>query len=99
MASGELPVNFSRPERSGCLLAFRTATAPEYVEALSLIRAGQAALVEHPRAEMPGFQPCIADQKRLDTCRQRQQVEDRVWQALRENRKIYESNRNAADLP
>jgi hypothetical protein len=91
MATGELPVNFTRPERSACLRAFRAASTPGYAEALSLIRAGQAMLAEHPRAEMPGFQPCVADQQRLDACRQRRQVEERVLQALRENRKIYDT--------
>ncbi|MGO8753370.1 MAG: hypothetical protein ACLQNE_46125 [Thermoguttaceae bacterium] len=94
MASGELPVNFTRPERSACLRAFRAADTPEYREALALIRAGQAMLAEHPRADMPGFQPCTADQQRLDTCRQRRQVEERAWQALRVNHKIYDSDRN-----
>jgi hypothetical protein len=91
MATGELPVNFTRPERSACLRAFRAAGTPEYQEALALIRAGQAMLIEHPRAEMPGFHPCVADQQRLDACRQRQQMEERAWQALRENRKIFDT--------
>jgi hypothetical protein len=91
MASGELPVNFTRPERSDCLRAFNRADAPDYADALTLIRAGQAMLAVHPRAEMPGFKPCVADQQRLDHYQQRQQIEQRVWQALRENRKIYDT--------
>ena len=91
MATGELPVNFTRPERSACLRAFRAAGTSEYLEALALIRAGQAMLAEHPRAEMPGFQPCVADQERLDACGQRRQIEEHAWQALRENRKIYDT--------
>ena len=88
LAWGELPVNFTRPERSASLRAFPTASTSGYTEALSLIRTGQALLAKHPRAEMPGFQPCPADQERLQAWRQRRQIEERVWQALRDDRKV-----------
>lgn len=96
MASGELPVNFTRPERSACLRAFPTAESPGCAEAIALIRAGQAMLAEHPRADMPGFQPCAADQERLAAWHQRREIEEGVWQALREGRQVYDAARNAA---
>lgn len=95
MASGELPVNFTRPERSACLRAFPTAESAGYTEAFALIRAGQAMLAEHPRADMPGFQPCTADQERLNAWHHRREIEEGVWQALREGRKVYDAGRNA----
>jgi hypothetical protein len=98
MASGELPVNFTRPERSACLRAFPNTDAPGYAEALALICAGQAMLAQHPRADMPGFQPCPADQQRLDAWHQRRQIEQAVWQALREGRKVYDAAQGTAGV-
>jgi hypothetical protein len=94
MASGEIPVDFTRPERSACLRAFPTTNSPGYTEAIALIRTGQAMLTEHPRADMPGFKPCGADQERLDAWRQRQEIEQGVWQAMREGRQVYDAGRN-----
>ncbi|MCX6926908.1 MAG: hypothetical protein NT154_27430 [Verrucomicrobia bacterium] len=95
MASGELPVNFTRPERSACLRAFPTPEQPGYTEALALIRAGQSMLAEHPRADMAGFQPCAADQERLNAWRQRREMEEGIWQALREGRQVYDASHDA----
>ena len=91
MLTGELPVNFTRPALSACLRAFPDANAAGYAGSLELIRTGQAMLASHPRADMPGFQPCAADQHRLDFRQQRQQIENNVWQALRENRIVYDT--------
>jgi hypothetical protein len=60
------PINFTRPERSLVLGAFDDPSAPEYQQALGILRAGGEMLAAHPRADMPGFQPCEADRRRLD---------------------------------
>ena len=92
MTSGELPVNFTRPELSACLRAFPDPAEAGYAEALALIRTGQALLAAHPRAEMPGFQPGAADQQRLDFWHRRQRIENQVRQALREQRTVYDEH-------
>jgi len=71
------PINFTRPEHSLCLQAFTDAADPRRREALELIRAGKDMLARHPRADMPGFRPCEADQRRLDYHAARQAIEAR----------------------
>ena len=69
MTRGE-PINFTRPEHSRCLNAFKDRSGPNCLEALRIIQAGKAALAQHPRADMPGFRPCEADGQRLARARQ-----------------------------
>jgi len=84
------PINFTRPEHSLCLTGFTDKTDPRYVEALSIIRAGKQILKEHPRADMPGFQPCEADKRRLDYHRERLEVEASNRRAIVEGRKVFD---------
>ncbi len=76
------PINFTRPEQSLCLSGFADKTDPQYVEALSIIRSGAELLEEHPRADMPHFVPCEADQRRLDYHRERVDIEARTRRAM-----------------
>jgi len=67
-------VNFTRPEHSLCLQAFRDSSDPRYVRALDLIRQGQRNLQEHPRCDMPGFVPCTAHQRQLEFLAERHRL-------------------------
>ncbi|NQT53634.1 hypothetical protein HQ576_16370, partial [bacterium] len=82
-------VSFDRPELSPCL-AKAKADAAKYNEALAIIRAGQAMLARRPRADMPGFRPCEADQRRERKYAMRQRVEARNREAIRNGRKVYD---------
>lgn len=84
-------VSFDRPEMSPCLSQFSDKSDPKYLEALALIKAGQADLGRNPEADMPGFVPSETDQWRERKYIARQQSEQRHRQALREGRKSYES--------
>jgi hypothetical protein len=55
-------VNFERPELSPCLEKLQGKTA--HGEALEIIKTGQRALGEQPRADMPGFQMNPEDRRR-----------------------------------
>ncbi len=84
LGRGELPVNFTRPACSACLRAFDGPADAGYARALALIEAGRQMLAEHPRADMPGFRPCAADQQRLDAHAARQRIDEasrRAWAA------------------
>ncbi|MFV2068519.1 MAG: hypothetical protein ACC645_16235, partial [Pirellulales bacterium] len=59
-------VSFTRPERSLCLAGLEAGSV-NHREAIEIIRAGQAALANKPRADMPGFRPVsYQDLDRLD---------------------------------
>lgn len=88
--TGVLPVNFTRPEFSACLTAFTNTADTGYVEALSLIKAGQARLAQHPGADAPGFVPCPADQARLNFHELRKQEQDLVKKAIKDGKKLYD---------
>jgi len=60
-------VNFTRPECSLCLQAFQSPSDPRYLRALELIRQGQRNLQLHPRCDMPGFTPCDAHERQLES--------------------------------
>ena len=90
MVSGELPIDFTRPELSACLRAFPDPADGSYREALALIRAGQERLTQHPRADMPGCVPCEADRQRLDYYAQRRRVDEQNREAIRQGGKAYD---------
>jgi hypothetical protein len=83
-------VSFDRPEKSPMLARFPGAEDPGYREALAIIRAGQARLAERPRADMPGFVPCAADQAREEKFRLRREIELRNRAAIAGGRKVYD---------
>jgi len=84
------PVNFTRPERSLCLSGFEGTDDPNYRRALALIRQGQSNLEEHPRCDMPGFQPCEVDRARLDYLARRQGIEKANREAIVAGKKLYD---------
>ena len=87
-------VSFERPEHSPCLAKFPDKNAPEYHEALAIIRAGQQTLAQRPREDMDGSQACAVDQRHEDKYRTRQQEEARNREAIRHGKKQYDPNRN-----
>ena len=84
-------VSFDRPELSPCLKGLAT-NSTAYAEALGLIRSGQKSLQALPRADMSGFVPCEIDRKRQAHSEKYQAVERDARQAIREKRKIMDSN-------
>ena len=84
------PVSFTRPEKSLCLAGFDGKEGPDYLRALALIQKGADNLAAHPRLDMPGFQPCKADQARLDHLAERQRIEKLNRKAIVEGRKLYD---------
>jgi hypothetical protein len=57
-------VSFTRPELSPCLAKLADQNAPDYQEALAIIRSGKQALARRPRADMPDFK--LASQVEID---------------------------------
>lgn len=84
-------VSFDRPEVSPCLSKFTDRTEPNYVEAVSIIRAGQEMLANRPRADMSGFEACALDREREEKYVSRQQAESKNRQAIRNEKKFYSS--------
>jgi len=84
-------VSFDRPHLSPCLAKFESTADPNYIEALGIIEAGKRMLEHRPRADMPGFEPCTIDQQRQQNYAIRLQIEKRNRQAIREDRKLYDS--------
>ena len=84
-------ISFDRPHLSPCLAQFESTTDPNYIEALEIIEAGKRMLEHRPRADMPGFEPCAIDQQRQQNYAIRRQIEKRNRQAIREDRKLYDS--------
>ncbi|MDD2455980.1 MAG: hypothetical protein PHG96_02180 [Kiritimatiellae bacterium] len=82
-------VSFARPEVSR-ILDKLAPDAPQRAEALALIRAGAGRLRGKPRADMEGFVPSPADQARENKYRERLSQERRVYEAIRESRKVYD---------
>ena len=92
MAHGS-PINFTRPEASLVLRAFNSPSDPGHAEALEVIRTGAAMLRAHPRGDMPGFEPCEGDRRRLDYCAERQRIETEVRAAIVRGEKAYDGPR------
>ena len=69
-------LSFTRPKISPCLNVFASPDAPEYQEAVAIIRSGQQALQLHARPDMPGFELTdsieIDQQRRYDSLLQQQ---------------------------
>ncbi len=82
-------VSFERPELSPCLEKLDKSN-PQYQEALAIIRAGKEMLAKRPRADMPGFQPCEADEQREAKYEKHRQIELGVREALRKGEKVYD---------
>ena len=82
-------VSFSRPELSRILLPVAT-NAVARAEALGLIREGARRLSEKPRADMDGFVPADQDRAREEKYQMRLVEERRVYDAIREGRRVYD---------
>ncbi len=83
-------LNFDRPQLSPILAGLQERDAGAHQQALALIVAGQERLAAKPRADMPGFEPCETDRRRLNKY-------DRLWQhqlsvreAMRNGTKVYD---------
>ncbi len=88
--TGLSPINFTRPERSACLAVFPNAEDPGYVESLSIIRAGEAMVAQHPRLDMPGFQPSEMDRQRLEYLAQQRRRESDRRAAIVRGEKVFD---------
>ena len=82
-------LSFERPELSPCLEKLEKNGAA-YQEALAIIRTGKERLEKCPRADMPGFRPCETDVRREEKYERRQQVEQRVRDAIRKGERVYD---------
>ena len=82
-------VSFDRPELSPCLQHMDSSSS-DYAQALKIIQAGQTALRETPRADMPGFVPGAYAIKRRDFYEVRRQQELESRKAIQEGHKIYD---------
>ena len=83
-------VSFERPQLSPCLVKFKDAGDPKYIEALAIIEAGKQTLAARPRADMPGFTACAVDQQRQRDYAMREEVESRNRRAISKGRKLYD---------
>ncbi|MCP4453858.1 MAG: hypothetical protein GY809_20545, partial [Planctomycetes bacterium] len=83
-------VSFDRPELSPCLSQIADQSGPEYQEALAIIRAGHRTLMDRPRADMSGFEPCSTDLKREQKYREREKVEQQNRKAILSGAKVYD---------
>jgi hypothetical protein len=86
------PINFTRPQRSLCLKAFTDKNDPAYREALSIIQSGRQMLQQHPRADMPNFRPCEADQRRVDYHAKRREIEAHNRRTIAQGDRIYDAH-------
>ena len=84
-------ISFDRPELSPCLAKFSERQSPGCREALGIIESGKVMLQNRPRADMEGFVPCPADQKREEKYARRRSIELRSRAAIRNNEKVYDS--------
>jgi hypothetical protein len=90
VSSPGIMVSFDRPELSPCLMKLADTNAPNYAEALAIIRAGKESLANQPEADRPGFVPCAEDQRREEKYAQRRQVEQQVRRAIHAGTKVYD---------
>ena len=84
-------VSFDRPELSPCLARLGDTTSPEYREALSIIRAGQAALAQRPRNDMPGFRYCPEHERRQKRYDRLRADEGRRRLAIASGRRLHDT--------
>jgi len=85
----EALVYFDRPEMSP-ILAKMNKEGAEYKEALAIIQSGKERLLSKPRADMEGFTPSEEHQKALDKYEERAAWEAKVYEAVREGKKVYD---------
>ena len=83
-------ISFDRPELSPCLKAFQDKNAPEYKEALEIIRAGAQMLQQVPRADMPGFTLAGVDAEREQKYTLLREIEKGNRKAIRTGAKEYD---------
>ncbi len=86
-------IAFERPELSPCLNNINKNEAA-YQEALAIIQKGQNRLLETPRADMNGFQPCEEQQIQLEKYMNRLEVEKKNNKAITEGKLIYDTKPN-----
>jgi hypothetical protein len=82
-------ISFARPEVSRILAPVAT-NATAKAEALALIHEGARRLKEKPRADMDGFVPSPSDQAREQKYQARLAEERRVYEAIREGKRVYD---------
>ena len=80
---------FDRPEKSP-ILKNLDKDSPEYKEALDIIQSGKDQLAQRHRADMDGFVPWAKHQRAEEKYQARAQEETRVYQAIREGKKVYD---------
>ena len=85
----EALVFFDRPEMSPILAKMNKESA-EYKEALAIIQSGKEQLAAKPRADMEGFVPSEQHQKALKKYDERAGQEATVYEAIREDKKVYD---------
>jgi hypothetical protein len=67
--------------------------APQYSQAVALIREGGKRLAEKPDADAPGFVPCEEDQARERRYQERLNAESKIYEAIRTGKKIYDNDK------
>ena len=77
-------INLTRPELSPALARIEDKTGSNYREALSIIRAGTARLMETPRMDMPGARLVGLDRDRQKKYIARAQVAAKTRKVLQE---------------
>jgi hypothetical protein len=82
-------VSFDRPELSP-ILGRLDPSSPAYREALDIIEAGRAVLARTEPDYLPGFEPCAKDQERNAKYEARAATEARVYDAIRDGRRLYD---------
>lgn len=82
-------ISFERPELSPCLHNIQ-ADGAGYKEALAIIHKGQQRLLEIPRADMEGFEPCKEQQIQLKKYMNRLMVEKENNKAISEGKTVYD---------
>ncbi len=88
-------VSFDRPERSPILAVFDDLNDPAYLEALEIIRSGQAQLAARPDVGMEGFELSGIDLWRENKYQERRQIEALYREAIRNGQKRYDDDATA----
>ncbi len=83
-------ISFTRPEKSRMLEKMDT-SSENYKKAVELIREGGKRLAEKPDADSLGFKPCDQDVERELRYQERLNAERNIYEAIRLEKKIYDS--------
>jgi hypothetical protein len=83
-------LSFDRPGNSPILEGLEQRDPAAHAKALAIIRAGAEALRQRPRADMPGFQPAPADQRRREKYERLTGQQRAVLNALSGGYKVYD---------